>query len=172
MTYRLPHVLVMFNLICRPVLLPGEASRRAFVRRSLPSYLPRVLSLFHLPVPPLYPLGGTAWRWASAACDCDGHAAVVRLRVPRFAYAPPILPIAPLHRHGWRGGERMASLLASFGFLPSAAFVSVWDSGGCLLACSYAVGRFRSAVCCARILWIAFVAVAGAALPWYIVIVS
>lgn len=64
------------------------------------------------------------------------------------------------------------AMLASFGFLPSAAFIGVWDSGGCLLACSYAVGRFRSAVCGARILWIAFIAVAGGASPWYIVLVS
>lgn len=53
------------------------------------------------------------------------------------------------------------SLLASFGFLPSAALVSVWDGGGCLLACSYAVGRFRPAVCDARFLWIASLRLPG-----------
>ena len=87
----------------------------------------------------------------------------------RFALRPSIAPL--LDTDGGEGSGA-ASLLASFGFLPSAALVSVWDGGGCLLACSYAVGRFRPAVCGARILWIAFATVAVAASPWYIVIVS
>lgn len=41
----------------------------------------------------------------------------------------------------------------------------------CLLV-PMSVGRFRPAVCYARILWIASVAVAGGASPWYINVVS
>lgn len=42
---------------------------------------------------------------------------------------------------------------------------------GCLLV-PMVVSRFRPVMFDARILWIAFVAVAGAASPWYIVLVS
>lgn len=79
----------------------------------------------------------------------------------------------PVLRHGWRGGERRSRrclLLSDFYRLLLSLACGSDELG--LLACSYAVGRFRPAVCCARILWIAFVAVAGAASPWYIVLVS
>ena len=56
-------------------------------------------------------------------------------------------------------------LLASFGFLPSAVLVIRWLAVLVCLLVPMSVGRFRPAVCYARILWIAFVAVAGAASP-------
>ena len=60
----------------------------------------------------------------------------------RFALRPSIAPL--LDTDDGEGSE--ASLPASFGFLPSAALVSVWDGGGCLLACSYVIGRISSAM--------------------------
>lgn len=125
-------------------------------------------------VPPLYSPGGTIWRCASALfaittivwMSCDGRAAAgssVRLR-----HACPSPRCST--RMAGRGAEVRLSLLASFGFLPSAALVSV-RVGRVWSACLFL--RHRSDFSCdARFLWIAFVAVAGAALPWYIVIVS
>ena len=86
--------------------------------------LARLVSSYHLPVP---------CRPASLLVERDGFAisvgrllaiaVIVRLRVPRFACVPSASRPAP--RHGRRGGERRFSMLASFGFLPSAALVGM-----------------------------------------------
>lgn len=88
----------------------------------------------------------------------------------RFALRPSIAPLLDTD-----GGEgllfgRRCLLLSDFYRLPLSLACGADEAD--LLACSYAVGRFRPAMCGARILWIAFATVAGTASPWYIVIVS
>lgn len=104
-----------------------------------------------------------------SVCDYGGRADAVRISCGCLLFGSPCSPSAyrPASRHGWRGGERRSSLLASFGFLPSTALVSCWDWSACLSLC-----RRSDFSCDARILWIAFLTVAGAASQWYIVIVS
>lgn len=84
----------------------------------------------------------------------------------RSAPRPPIAPSCDTD--GGEGNGASSLLLRSDFYHLLLSLAAEAD----LLACSYAVGRFRPAVCGARILWIAFVAVAGAASPWYIVNVS
>lgn len=101
-------------------------------RRSLSLLACLVSSCSLLLVPPLCSSGGTGWRLASALfaiivamrVSCVYHAYVIWRLAPRFACVPSV-SIAPLPRHGWRGGELVPLLLASFGFLPSAALISV-----------------------------------------------
>ena len=131
MPYRLPHVLVLFNLSRRPAILPSDALRRAVVLSSinlLPACLPRVFSPLFCP-----------FRFSTrrARRFDDGHrllaiamamlmsSDVVRLRVPRFAYAPSAYRPASSTRVAGRGTAVRLSLLASLGFLPSDALVSV-----------------------------------------------
>lgn len=107
------------------VPLSRQAPRRAVVLSSiapLPACLPRVLSLPCLLVPSLCSSGGTAWRWASAACDYCGHTDVVRMSYGgRPAAGSSVrlasrLTIAPLLRHGRRGGERNVLVACFFRF--------------------------------------------------------
>lgn len=178
-SYRIRCRMFSSCLTCSAVPLPGPVKRSVVsssFRRSLsllaclvPSCsLARLASLL---VSLLVGRDGSAMGVGSG-CDYGGRADVVRMSFGCLLLGSLALrlPIAPLPRHGWRGGERVPSLLASFGFLPSAALVSVrvgWAWSACLFL------RHRSDFSCdARFLWIAFSTVAGAASPWYIVIVS
>lgn len=70
-----------------------------------------------------------------SVCDCSGHADVVRMSCGCRAAAGCLLlgslasrlPLAPLPptRFAGRGTEGVSSVFAFFGFLPSAALVSV-----------------------------------------------
>lgn len=131
-----------------PVLLLGEASRRAVVLSSiasLPACLPRVLSpLF----PPLCSSGGTTWRWASAACDCNGRSDAMRMScgcvflgslTPRLSIAPP------LDTDGGEGSDGSHCLLLSdFYRLPLS--LACGSDGLGLLACFYVIGRISPAM--------------------------
>lgn len=120
MSFPLPYVLVLLNLSRRPAIPPGEAARRAVVRRSL-SLLARLMSSCSLlPIPLLYSSGETLDDVrASDACDYCGCADVMWMSCGCVFLGSLCSPSAyrPAARHGWRGGERMSSLLASFGFL-------------------------------------------------------
>lgn len=152
MSCPLLYVLVLLNLLRRPALLLGEASRRAIRSPSPPSAcLPRALSpLF----PPLCSSGGTAWRWAcvgclrlrmSYGCHTDvvlmscGYGSAVRLRPaclsPRFST-----------RVAGRGatGCRRCLLLSDFYRLPLS--LAGGADGAGLLAYSYVIGRISPAV--------------------------
>ena len=113
-----------------------------------------VSSRFHIClVPPLYSPVGTAWRCASAlfaitagvrmSCRCRATAAAcssVRLRL--VCLSPRSIDT------GGGEGSMASSLLASFGFLPSAALVSVLDGVGCLLVpMPSVVSVLRCAMC-------------------------
>lgn len=128
MSYLLPHVLVLINLSRHPIPLLGEAPRRVI-------HLP--VSLCLLASCPPAPLSsrsvsllvgrdGLAMGVVSV-CDYGGRADVVQMSCGCLLLGSLTLrlPIAPLHRHGWRGGELVPSSLAFFGFLPSTVLVSV-----------------------------------------------
>lgn len=96
-------------------------------------------------------------------CDYGCHADVMRMSCGGWLIGSlaPRLPIAPLlDTNGGEGsGCRRCLLLSGFYRLPLS--LACGADGADLLACSYAVGRFRSAVCDARILWIV-----SLRLPW------
>lgn len=79
MSFPLPHVLVMLNLLRRSALWFGEAPRRAFVHR-LPACLPRVL-LFSCPSRLAARLStrraGRLAMGVGAVFDCGGRADVM-----------------------------------------------------------------------------------------------
>lgn len=137
----------MLNLLRRPALLPGKAPRRVIVSRRLSSTcLPRVLSLPHLPRPASLLAGRDDLAMCvGSVCDYDDRVDVMRRSCGGWLIGSltPRLSIAPLlDTDGGEGSGCRRCLLLSDFF------------------------------CDARILWIALSAVAGAASPWYIVIVS
>lgn len=127
MSCPLSHVLVLLNLSRRPARLLGEAARRVVVLPSLTrsACSPRV---FLSSARPLLSRLSTrrAGRLAicvGSVCDCGFRADVVRvscgwLLAHRFACVPPVF-IAPLHRHGRRGGERLSSVACFFRIFPA-----------------------------------------------------
>lgn len=169
MSCPLPHVLVMLNMFRRPALLFGEAPRRVI---HPPCCRPCLLASCHLvlflPVSPrcspFYSSGGTTWRWASALVAI---ADVMRMSCGGWLIGSPCVPSAYRPASSTRtAGSRAGVAVACF-FRISTVCRSRHPAAGWadLLACSYVGGRSRPAVCCARILWIASVAVAMAASP-------
>lgn len=121
-------------LTCSAVPLPYSVRPRRVIHplAAVSVCLPRVL-LFSCPSRLAARLStrraGRLAMGVGAVFDYGGRADVVLmscggwLLAHRFAYVPPV-SIAPLPRHGRRGGELMSPLLASFGSLLSAALVS------------------------------------------------
>lgn len=134
MSFPLPYVLVLLNLLCRPALLcpmrlPAVSSSSCRLPRCLLACLVSSRLSSCLSTRRAGRLGD--WRCLLAIAD------VVRMSCGCVFLGSLCSPSVhrPAARHGWRGGERRFSLLASFGFLPSAALVSVrvgWAWSACL----------------------------------------
>lgn len=172
MSCPLLHVFVLLNQPRRSAFRFGEALRR--VIRSPPLVLCLLASCSlapPLPVPPLCSPDGPVSDEMPAAC-LRLIAAVGLLRVPRSAC---VLPSAYRPASSTRVAGRGTGAVVACFFRVSTACRSrrhVGPTGLVCLLVPMSVGRFRPAMCYARILWIASIAVVGAALPWYIDVVS
>lgn len=151
MSCPLPHVLILLNLLRRPVFLLGEASRRVIhppvACRLLVCLMPScsLTRLASLLASLLVGLDGLAMGVGSV-CDCGGRADVMRRLAACFSVRLRPVRLSPrfLDTSGGEGNGRCCLLLLDFYRLPLSLTCGADGSG--LLACSYGRRSFPS--CC------------------------